>query len=104
MICDAQKHRRAFEAGAEAAVASVCPLTPRFLRRRVIRAAMNAWPTTHFLSAYGSDAAYRQITESRRFRDDVGSIWLLLFSALVQAIVQALIDYWFATKETAGYA
>lgn len=104
MIYDAQKHRKFFERGVDAAVAAACPRTPGFLRRRVTRATINNLPSVHYLAVYGPETAFRRITESRKFRDEVGSIWMLLLPILVEAIVRAVLAYWFGTKATEGQA
>lgn len=102
MMYNAQKHRRAFEDGVKNFVASRVP-GQRWFRNRVIAAAIKVLPATDNLTAYGLGWGLREITDDPKFKSAVGSIWLLLFSYAIQAIVKALLEYWFETKEREGY-
>lgn len=101
MTYDAQKHRKAFSNGA-ATYVSMKVKTWKFIRDRTIYAAMNNWPAYSRITHGSQDSIVAEIKDDPKFRASVGSIWLLIFGTVIEAIIRALLAYWFETKEKEG--
>ena len=97
-------HWAAFRAGASTHVGRRCNWIRRNVRDDVTRAAIECWPARHKLTLTARNEIVHGLYNDRGFRKELGygTIWLILLSALIQAILAALVDYWFETKETEG--
>lgn len=103
---DRQKHRRAFEATLDTAMARQFHGPRRrcspWFRRRVQKAVVKRLPSVDAMAAHGPEWTLRQIESDPDFAVEVGSIWMMLFTALVAEIIKAIIAHWYATKEIEG--
>lgn len=102
MIYDAQRHRKAIEAEAATHLAREVPGSSSSSRNRVLRGFMQVYPREAIMMNLTADENAEFIMSQPKFRCEVGSIWLWLFAELAKALLVALIQLWWQTRNSEG--